>query len=1180
MRSLKLLLFAVLFVGAAHAQSYQANYLDGRILFQLKGDTYPNQLQKDQVDPNDFSLVEELSQYPEIASLFEDVSITKFERPSYFTFKPSLMNMYRIQFTDFSKVDELIKSLQSISSVVFAEKEPIYFTDFVPNDPSHTGSDKWYHTLVGSENAWNIHQGRNQVKVAIVDNAVYCGHSDLTTFKQYDVADNDQNATPPQTYSQDNGWSHGTHCAGLATADINNGVGIAGLGGNVELIGVKCTPNTSTSSGSVWYGYAGVQWACQNGAHVVSMSFGGTGFSQSFQNLINAYPQVVFLAAAGNSNVSTLTYPGAYTNVICVGSVDATDLRSSFSNYNGANPYVDIASPGGYSNGGLLSTVYSTGGNSYAKMGGTSMATPFAAGLVGLMLSVNPSLSPQQILTCLISSGVNINQNVGPRINAFAAMQCASQGLISGAPISNFFGIPTTLFEGDSVKYYENCSNGGNAISSYQWSFPGGTPSSFSGQNPPYVTYAAAGTYSVTLTVSNVTANDTETKVGYITVNTPPYGNWIIQNSGFSQASRGINYISIVDQNIVWSTAYDGSGTAANIQQFTKTLDGGNTWTPGNINVGNTSLGISMIKAISGTTAWLAAYPNTAGQLGGIWKTINGGSTWTKQTTATFSNASSFTNIVHFWNANDGFCMGDPINGEYEIYRTTNGGTNWTLVSGANIPNPLSGEFGYTRQIETFGNSVWFTTNKGRIYHSTDKGATWAVYTSPLIDFGGTTMSGNFSFSSLNAGIIVNVNGLVYKSANAGATWTLVTTTGPVFSNGVCAIENTNVIFTTGAATTGSGSSYSLDGGTTWTGIDNAQHLYCEFLTPSIGWSGSFNTSSTQNGMWKWNNLSSPLSVQFSANPATVCVNTPVQFSDQTTGGTITSWNWSFPNGSPATSTLQNPTVTYFQPGTYAVSLTASDGTFLSSYQDTAFIVVEAPPANPSAIVGNVAPCINTLENYSVTNDPAVFYNWTLQSGWLGMSNSNTIAVTFDNTSGPLSVTTNNSCGASAPSVLNINVGAAPVALFSYTLNGGVLTLTNNSLNASNYSWDFGNGITSNATDTSITYTSPGSYSITLLATDNCGVSDTLIQVIQVLGLVDLASQAVTVYPNPTTGVIFIQLMDKGLMGEKMSLFDIAGRKVMEKIITQENESIDLSSFKSGIYLLNILGESTRIVKE
>jgi hypothetical protein len=112
----KIILFAVmLFSFSVQAQTNQSNFLDGTIMFQLKGDTYPNKLQKYQVDPNDFSLVEELSQYPELASLFEDVSITKFERPSYFTFKPSLMNMYRIQFTDFSKVDELIKRLQSKS---------------------------------------------------------------------------------------------------------------------------------------------------------------------------------------------------------------------------------------------------------------------------------------------------------------------------------------------------------------------------------------------------------------------------------------------------------------------------------------------------------------------------------------------------------------------------------------------------------------------------------------------------------------------------------------------------------------------------------------------------------------------------------------------------------------------------------------------------------------------------------------------------------------------------------------------------------------------------------------------------------------------------------------------------------------------------------------------------------
>lgn len=1141
----------------------------GVLMFQLKGEIQPNHQHQKQGDKNQFNLIEDIHNYPFLETIFQDAGVTKLERPSYFTMKPSLMNIYRIYFSDDAHINAYLNQLQKVADVLYVEKEPIYSTGFVPNDPSHTGTNKWYHTLVGSENAWNITQGRHQVKVAIVDNAVYSTHSDLTAFKQYDVADNDNNATPPIEYAQDQGWSHGTHCAGLATADINNGVGIAGLGGNVELIGVKCTPNSATSSGSVWYGYAGVQWACENGAHVVSMSFGGTSPSQAFQNLINAYPNVVFLAAAGNSNITTLHYPGAYNNVICVGSVDANDQRSSFSNYNGATPYVDIAAPGGYSNGGLLSTVYSASGNSYAKMGGTSMATPFAAGLVGLMLSVNPTLTPAQVLNCLLSSGVNINQNMGPRIDALAAVQCAGQGLAPGAPTANFFAIPTTLFEGDSVLFYENCATGGNNITSYQWSFPGGIPATYNGINPPYITYTTSGTYNVSLTVTNSVTSDSETKSAYITVNEPPYGNWIVQNSGFSAASRGVNWVSIVDQNVVWATAFDGSGANANVQQFTKTTDGGNTWTPGNINVGNAGLGISMVHGISSSTAWLAAYPNAAGQLGGIWKTTNGGSTWTKQTTATFSNASSFTNVVHFWDANEGFCMGDPINGEFEIYRTTNGGTNWTLVTGANIPNPLSGEFGYTRQIDVVGNSVWFSTNKGRIYHSTDKGATWAVYTSPILDFAGANISANFSFSSASTGYIVTNGGAVYKSTNAGSTWVQLATTGPIFSNGLCAIVNTNTLFTTGAATGGSGSSYSLDGGLTWALIDNQQHLYCEFLTPSIGWSGWFNTNATTNGMWKWNNLSSPLAVQFNGNPSTVCVNSPVQFTDQTTGGVINSWNWSFPGANPSTSTIANPVVTYTQPGTYAVSLTVSDGTNLSSFQDTAYITVETLPATPSAILGNPLPCPNAMESYSVTNDPSAYYSWTFPATWLGMSTTNSIALTFDNTPGVLSVTAGNSCGSSAPSTLTINIGAQPTAGFTFTLNGGQLTLTNTSQNANLFDWNFGDGNTSTQAQPTHVYTTPGTYSVMLIASNACGEMDTLIQELTVLGLEDLGSMGITAYPNPTTGKVTITGLTDYLT-QGLSIIDLQGREVMRVTIESNVEEIDIKDAANGLYLIRI----------
>ena len=96
-------------------------------------------------------------------------------------------------------------------------------------------------------------------------------------------------------------------------------------------------------------------------------------------------------AAAGNDNVSTAHYPSAYTHVISIASTDGDDLKSDFSNY---GTTVDLCSPGGSNAGGpsgLLSTTFSTGtyGN-YDLMQGTSMASPVATGMAGLILSLNP----------------------------------------------------------------------------------------------------------------------------------------------------------------------------------------------------------------------------------------------------------------------------------------------------------------------------------------------------------------------------------------------------------------------------------------------------------------------------------------------------------------------------------------------------------------------------------------------------------------------------------------------------------------------------------------------------------------------------------------------------------------------------------------------------------------------
>ena len=1093
------------------------------------------------------------------------------------------MKIFRIKFSEFDRIDELIRELEKIGSVKFAEKEPIYTFDFVPNDTWHTGNNKWYHDLVGSEDAWDISTGSSTVKVAIVDNAVFGGHSDLTTFLERDVADNDNDATPPDVATVDFGWSHGTHCAGLATADINNGTGIASIGGNVQLIGVKATPDNATSSGSIWYGYAGVQWACQNGANVVSMSYGSSSSSAAMQSLIDSYPNVVFLAAAGNDGNTTLQYPGAYNNVICVGSVNSTDLKSSFSNYNGGTQFVDIAAPGGYSFGGLLSTVYTSGGNGYDQMGGTSMATPFAAGLVGLMLSINPTMSPAAVEACIISTGANINQNIGPRIDALAAIQCV-QATVNGDPIPYFSGTPLSIIEGDNVTFTDLSVDGGNAITNWTWTFTGGTPNTFIGQFPPVIQYNTAGTYDVSLEVTNSQNTVTQTELGYVNVTIPPYGEWIEQVSGFSTASVGINYISIVDPNVVWATAYDGSGGTANLQEFTKTTDGGLNWSPGTCNVQDAGLGISMIAGTSSSTAWLAAYPNAGNQTGGIWKTTNGGTTWTRQNTATYNNSALFTNVVHFWDANVGFCQGDPINGEFEMYTTTNGGTTWTQVPGGSIPNPTNAnEFGYTRQIDVIGDHVWFSTSLGRIYHSADKGLTWDVFNTPVADFGGAVTTGtsaNFSFSSATDGLIVDNAGTVYKTTDGGANWTTVTTTGNVYTNGLCFIEGTNTAFTTGAGTGASGSSYSTDGGTTWNIIDTEQHLHCEFTTPSIGWSGWFNVDNTTAGMWKWNDLSSSLIADFSGANTTTCSTSPVVFTDLTTGGTPTTWFWSFPGGTPATSILPNPSVTYSSPGTYDVTLTVGDASSQTTYTQTAFITSIAPAVAPSSISGALVLCELDVETYSVTNDPSVVYNWTIPASWTGTSTTNAITITAGPTGGNVEVNAENICGTSANTLSAVVIGVgSPTAGFTQSNVDYDYTFTSTSTNSVTWSWDFGDGIgTSNLENPTYTYTTNGTFTVTLTTSSGCG-TDTYTEQVTItgVGLDEHNMNLISVYPNPTESLLNV-LVGQEMIGENYEVKTISGKVIYRGMITQELTMIELDKLSSGIYFVSV-GETSSAQK-
>ena len=136
----------ILFTNVLISQNFNENFLDGTIMFKLND--YVEYSGESVYKTNDgIGLIDNLSNYPEINSVFQDINVLQFERPSYFTNKRELQKIYRIKFDDFDKIDLLIKKLNDLESIEYAEKEPIYRTTFVPNDSYHWGNNKWYRSF-------------------------------------------------------------------------------------------------------------------------------------------------------------------------------------------------------------------------------------------------------------------------------------------------------------------------------------------------------------------------------------------------------------------------------------------------------------------------------------------------------------------------------------------------------------------------------------------------------------------------------------------------------------------------------------------------------------------------------------------------------------------------------------------------------------------------------------------------------------------------------------------------------------------------------------------------------------------------------------------------------------------------------------------------------------------------
>lgn len=455
------------------------------------------------------------------------------------------------------------------------------------------------------------------------------------------------------------------------------------------------------------------------------------------------------------------------------------------------------------------------------------------------------------------------------------------------------------------------------------------------------------------------------------------YAQWIEQASGFTTASRGITDMCAVDANVVWAVAYDGTDPTAACAELTMTTNGGTLWTQKNITAA-TGTSIANVCALSATKAWTVHYyASGTGTKDGIYYTSDGGATWTQQTTALFSASASFPNCVWFWDDNNGYCMGDPINGDFEIYTTTNGGTTWTLVPGANIPNPVSGEFGVVGYHSIVGNTVWFGTNKGRIYKSVDKGLNWTVAACSQL----TNKYIQPFFKDANFGLIMDKNsgttGYLAMSTDGGATFTSRDNLGNTFTNDMAFIPGSAKTWvTTGAdaAAPAAGVTYSFDDGKNWSDMPatiGTQFLATEWVDDSTGWAGSFNVDQTTGGMFKFDGHLVP--ADFTASDTAIALGGQVTFTCTVPTSSMATFLWTFQGGVPGTSTSKTPpAITYSAHGDYNVTLRITNDWGITTTLKTAYIYVggvgisEQSAANISVYPNPVTDVLNINANMTI----------------------------------------------------------------------------------------------------------------------------------------------------------------------------------------------------------------------
>ncbi|PCH94486.1 MAG: oxidoreductase [Bacteroidetes bacterium] len=288
--------------------------------------------------------------------------------------------------------------------------------------------------------------------------------------------------------------------------------------------------------------------------------------------------------------------------------------------------------------------------------------------------------------------------------------------------------------------------------------------------------------------------------------------------------------LCVVNDSVIWASGVGGIWISSS--------DAGASWSKGVIQ-GADSLDFRDIHALDAKTAWVLS----AGNIGRIYFTKDRGETWELQ----YENNETgvFFDGFAFWDDKSGIAYSDPINGKFLVIKTKDAGQTWLQIDSTALPAVLKDEAGFAASgtgICIYGDSlVWMATGGGtraRVFKSTNRGATWNVYDTPLKSGGGT---GIFSMAFLNKNEGVIVGGDYVDSTNSdkncaitsdgGLTWQLVIKGNPRGYRSCVTIISGTKLITTGRT----GSEFSHAKGRSWTGFSSDGYYSCD-CTPRVCW--------------------------------------------------------------------------------------------------------------------------------------------------------------------------------------------------------------------------------------------------------------------------------------------------------------------------------------------------------